>query len=194
MAWLLGELGARVIDADQVAREVVEPGSPLLCELRVRFGDQIFNHDGRLSRAQLASLAFSDPQLRLSLESIMHPPILKRIRCLISAPGPEPAVVIDAPLLIESGLHAEVDQVWVVTAPRHIRLERLQGRGGLSPEQAIKRMDSQLSDRDRNVHAHVIIDNGGSWSSTERQVGEAWDRVGRANCGDEPGSGDKPDR
>ena len=178
VARMLAGLGAAVVDADAIAREVVEPGEPALARLVDAFGPGILAPDGRLDRRRLGRLVFGDQEARRRLESIVHPAIrartTERIARLLQE-GLHPAVVWDVPLLFEVGAEGMVDEVWVVTAPRATRLARLKRRDpDLTPEELERRMAAQIPLEEKVARADVVIDNGGDLESTRRQVEAAW--------------------
>ncbi|QIA28151.1 dephospho-CoA kinase [Thermaerobacter sp. PB12/4term] len=180
VAAMLASLGAAVVDADAIARAVVEPGEPALARLVEAFGPGILRPDGTLDRRALGRRVFGDDAARKTLEGIVHPAIRKRtwdrIGALMAA-GSHPAVVWDVPLLFEVGAEKLVDQVWVVTAPRAVRLQRLRQRDpDLSPEELERRMAAQMPLEEKAARAHVVIDNGGDLEATRRQVEAAWRR------------------
>ena len=123
------ELGATLIDADAIAREVLAPGTPGLAQVAARFGAELVGPDGTLDRAALGRLVFADPQALADLNAITHPRIGQRTAELMAAAGPEAVVVYDVPLLVENGLAAGFDAVVVVEAPLELRLQRLARRG-----------------------------------------------------------------
>jgi dephospho-CoA kinase len=158
---ILAELGCRVICADKLAREVVEPGTPGLAAVAARFGDDALGPDGRLDRARMAKRVFADPGARRDLEAILHPLIreafaaeVRRIRA--AAPGA--VIVYDAPLLIEAGAQRAVDLVLVVAVDEAEQVRRLVARDGLSESQARARIRAQMPLDERLRHADVIID------------------------------------
>ena len=170
---MFAHLGAFVIDADAVAREVVEPGSDGLRALVEEFGPHILSSDGALDRAALADLVFSDPGARERLNAITHPRIAARTAELM-AELPEDAVMIhDVPLLAELGLQSAYDLVVVVDAPDDVRIQRLVARG-LSEADARARIAAQASRAQRLAIADVVIDNSGDLTSLRAQVLKAW--------------------
>jgi dephospho-CoA kinase len=181
VAGMLVRRGALSIDLDQIAREVVLPGSPVLARVVDCFGQGILNEDGSLNRKALGEIVFNDPDARKKLESITHPAIraimVERMAALEQA-HPDRLVVVEVPLLYESGLQAMFDEVMVVYVPRDMQLARLRDREGLSPEQAEKRLNAQLPIEDKKKWADVVIDNSGTLEQTERQVDEYWKRKG----------------
>jgi dephospho-CoA kinase len=172
VARALARRGAIVIDADAIAREVVEPGQPGLAAVVERFGPEVLDAEGRLDRPKLAALVFDDAAARADLNAIVHPRVaLETARRTAAAPS-DAIVVIDVPLLVEAA-RAGYDVVVIVEAPEAVRLERLIARG-MSPEDARRRMAAQASDADRRKVADVILDNGGSEDDLERQIDALW--------------------
>lgn len=175
VAELLTRKGAVLVDADEVARAVVEPDQPAFETLVERFGPEVVGRDGRLDRAAVAKLAFADEQSRKDLEGITHPAINTEFtRRVLEAP-PDAIVVLDVPLLAESQQARErpYEAVIVVEAPRDVRLARLETRG-VPRADAERRMAAQVSDDDRRVMATYVIDNSGDLGALERQVDDLW--------------------
>jgi dephospho-CoA kinase len=177
------ELGAALVDADVVARDVVEPGSSALATIGARFGTDLIGADGRLDRRRLRQMIFSDPAKRQELEALLHP--LIREQLLEGAKRANgPYVVIAVPLLVESGFAALVDRVVVVDCPQALQLERLIKRDQISDAEARSMLEAQLDRETRLKSADDVIDNGGDIASTRRQV-ERLDKRYRAfdrNC------------
>jgi dephospho-CoA kinase len=175
VAALLVERGAALIDADAIAREVVEPGQPTLAALVDRFGPGILDEDGRLDRSALAGVAFADDASRADLDGITHPAINEEfVRRLQAAPA-DVVVVCDVPLLAES-VQAQARGypfVIVVEAPEAVRLARLEQRG-VPRADAERRIAAQASDEQRRALATHVIDNGGDLAALERQVDAVW--------------------
>ena len=176
VARMFAERGALVIDADAVAREVVEPGTPTLAALVERFGTAILAADGSLDRPALAALAFADPAERAALGAITHPAIGARTAELMATARPDQIIVHDVPLLVENGLAPAYDLVVVVWAPVELRLARLEARG-MSPDEARRRMSHQASDDERADVADLIIENDGDLAGLADQVAEVWQVV-----------------
>ena len=172
---MLRELGAHVLDADLIAREVVEPGTPGLAEVASRFPG-VLGPDGRLDRAKLGARVFADPAERAALNALLHPRIgaafLEKTQAL-AAQGVE-LVLYDAPLLIENGLHAGMDGVLLVWVPRELQKQRLMARDGLEAQAAEARLAAQLPLEEKRRHATWIVDNTGDLTSTRAQVEEVW--------------------
>jgi len=175
VAELLAARGAVIIDADQAARAVVEPGQPALKKLVERFGEGILDADGRLERSTLAKLVFGDDEARRELEAITHPAINDEFsRRVVEAPS-DAIVVLDVPLLAESeqARKRPYQTVIVVEAPRNVRLERLEARG-VDRADAEARMAAQADDEERRKLATYVVDNAGDRAALERQIDEVW--------------------
>ena len=181
VADLLVRRGAVLVDADRIARQVVEPGQPALAKLVDRFGDEILDPDGRLDRARLAEVAFASPESRADLEGITHPAINEEFSRQMRAAAPDDVVVCDVPLLAEStqARARGYELILVVEAPREVRLERLEQRG-VPRADAERRMAAQASDDERRALATWVIENSGDREALDRQVEEVWrDVLGR---------------
>ena len=170
---MLVSLGAWILDADAISREVVEPGTEGLKAVAAEFGGGIINSDGTLNRRALAEEVFGDAEKLERLNDILHPLIkaemLRRAE-LIEETHPEDMVVFDVPLLIESGWQDVAEEVWLVSAPIEERIRRIALRDGLSEEQAMERINAQMTDEQKAKYADVIIDNGGSIQELEKKV------------------------
>ena len=165
----LERLGARVVDADVTAREVVEPGSPVLKEIAREFGPEAIKDDGTLDRAYVGGIVFSDPARLKRLNAITHPTIRRRLRAEaegVRKADPGALVVLDVALLIENGLDAEVDRVVVVYADRKTQVRRLIARNGLDAERARDMVDSQMPVSEKAARADYVIDNTGTREET----------------------------
>ena len=173
---LLADRGAVVIDADAIAREVVEPGTPGFDAVVEAFGSGIVGADGRLDRPALAALVFGDEVSRLKLNSIVHPLVGQRTIELATAAPQDAVVVYDIPLLVESDMAAGFDFVLVVEASVPTRLARLASRG-MAESDARERMAAQATDEQRRAVADAVIDNNGSLADLETRVAEVWDRL-----------------
>ncbi len=174
VAALLAERGAVVLDADQVAREVVEPDQPAFAALVEQFGPSIVDADGRLDRQALANVAFATPKSKAALDAITHPAIHAEFgRRMLEAP--DGIIVLDVPLLVESKTAAErgYEVVIVVEAPEALRLDRLEGRG-VPREDAQARMRAQATDEERRAVATHLIDNGADQAALVAQVDTLW--------------------
>ena len=176
VASLLERLGAAVVDADRLAREVVEPGEEALSAIVDAFGEKVLNSDGTLNRAALGDIVFSDPAARRTLESITHPAIRRRADerlARLREAGVETAFYM-APLLFEVGLAPRFDEVWVVYLDQETQLERLMARDGLGREAAESRVASQMPMEEKKRLGKIVIDNCGSREELEAQVLRIW--------------------
>lgn len=173
------ELGAQIVDADVLAREVVEPGTPALTAIAQHFGSGVIRGDGSLDRAGLGAIVFSDPAEREKLNAITHPAVWKRAKELFAAAPDDAVVVYDVPLLVEGakGRQLDFDLIVVVNASIDTRLRRLMELRGMTREEAMHRLNSQASDAERLAAADVVIDNEGSIDDTLRQVDALWRSV-----------------
>jgi dephospho-CoA kinase len=172
------ELGAAVIDADEVAREVVEPGTPGLAEVARRFPG-VVDASGRLDRAALGRRVFGDPAERRALEAILHPRIREEVARRTEALSRTGVTLVlyDAALLIENGLHRGMDGVIVVWAPESLQRSRLAARDGLDEAAITARLAAQLPLADKRAHATWVVDNGGALDETRAQVRRIWDQI-----------------
>ncbi len=176
VAHRLADLGAIVIDADVLARNVVQPGSAGLAAVIDAFGPDVVDDAGNLDRSRLASLVFADSAARTRLEAIVHPLVRAKTRELIAA-APDDAIVInEVPLLVEANLAADYDVIVVVQAQPETRLRRLVDRG-LSAEEARQRIAAQASDVDRRAVADYLIDNDGTLDDLVVQVDRLWQQL-----------------
>ena len=168
--------GAVVIDADQLARSAVEPGTFGLERVVSAFGREILAPDGQLDRRRLAALVFSDPAKRVLLEEILHPEIkrLAEERITQAAEGGQRFVFYMAPLLIEAGVVDRVDEVWVVTVRPPVQLERLMQRDGIARDEALRIIASQMPLADKEKYGRIVIDNSGTPEETASRLTEIW--------------------
>lgn len=171
---ILTRLGARVIDADVVAHQVLE--EPQVQEaIRHHFGPAVFTPDGKVDRAALGQIVFSDTKKLALLESLVHPRVLQMIAQEV-AKARERIVVVDAIKLLESSLASHCHQIWVVTCPKEVQIRRLMRGRGLTYEEALIRIRAQPPQAEKIKAATVVIDGGGSMEHAERQVLDAWRR------------------
>ena len=176
VANLLSELGASVIDADQVAREVVVPGSPGLAQVVALFGEEVLMPNGELDRQKLGEIVFSDPTKRLKLEQILHPLIKQRTTQLI-AEQQRDIVVYAVPLLVEAKVDYPFDAVVTVEAGVENQISRLISSRSMSEAEATRRIQAQTSSAEREAIADFIIDSSGSKEQTRVQVNELWKKL-----------------
>jgi len=169
VARMLRGAGAHVIDADEIARALTAKGSPAYRAIVRRFGRGILLKSGAIDRAALGSLVFARPAVREKLTAILHPAIIRRIK-KETRDSTKGLVVIDAPLLFETGLNESVDAVVVVKASREAQVRRCKARSGLSREQTLSRDAAQLPLKEKIRSADYVIDNNGTLRQTEKQV------------------------
>ena len=170
---LLAARGAVVVDADRIAREVLEPGTPGLAAVVDAFGSGVLAADGSLDRAALAAVVFADRDARRRLDGIVHPLVRARATELAGAAPPDAVVVHDVPLLVETGQASSYDLVLVVEADEETRVARLVQRG-LTAEDARARMAAQATDDQRRAVADVVLDNSGTQEQLAEQVDRFW--------------------
>lgn len=175
----LAALGAVVVDADVLAREVVEPGTPGLAAVVARFGPDVLAGD-RLDRPALGRLVFADPAARRDLEGIIHPRVRARAAEVEAAADPGSVVVHVIPLLVETGQAADFDLCVVVDLDPATQLRRLRERNGLTEEEARARVEAQAGRDERLAVAHRVLDNEGSPDDLRRQVATLWSELGAA--------------
>ena len=178
VARLFGNLGVHWVDADDVAREVVEPGTPALAEIAKHFGEQILTPDGVLDRAQLRAIVFQETEERAWLEALLHPIIREE---LIRQLNPEnyqlPYVLLVSPLLLETDQHELVDRIIVIDVPEDTQIERTMARDTNSREQVERIIAAQMSREDRLARADEVIDNDRPLDDVTRQVRELHERL-----------------
>lgn len=182
VAELLAERSAEVIDADRIARQVVEPGTDGLTEVVDRFGEQVLTDDGRLDRQAVADIVFADDDARADLNAIIHPRVRRRIAERLAAVAEEEGernriVVLDVPLLVEGGSDHGYQDVIVVTAPEEVRVQRLVDERDMDPDDVRARIASQASEEERLSVATHVIDNSGTLEELEEQVRQVHDRL-----------------
>ena len=172
----LAGLGAVVVDADAIARELQEPGAPGLAAVVAHFGERVLDRDtGQLDRAALAALVFSDREELDALNGIMHP-LVRAEAARLAATVPTGGVLVqDIPLLVETGQHTDMDRVLVVEAPEDERVRRMVADRGMDPHEARRRMAAQASDAQRRAVATTVFDNSGTREDLERQVRQWWE-------------------
>lgn len=174
---MLRELGAVVIDADQLAREVVARGTPGLAAVVAEFGDQLLTPDGELDRPRMGELVFGDEDARKRLEAIIHPLVFERIVEIEAGTGSDDVVVHDIPLLAESGRADTFDAVIVVDAPTEVQVERMVRDRGWSEADARSRIAAQASREDRLSIASYVVENTGTLEDLRQRVTEVFEEV-----------------
>ncbi|KWR72770.1 dephospho-CoA kinase [Arthrobacter sp. W1] len=176
----LAALGAVVVDADALARQVVEPGTPGLAAIKDTFGEGILLPDGSLDRPALGAIVFSDAAQRAKLNEIVHPLVREQAEALREAAAPGALVVEDIPLLVESGQADRFDAVIVVQAPHDERIRRMVQDRGWSRDDAEARMAAQATDEQRAAVADYLLDNSGSLEELEAQVASLYRQLAPA--------------
>lgn len=174
---VLKEEGAYIIDADQIARELVQPHKPAWNELIRAFGKEILQEDGFIHRKKLADKVFADPKKRKLLNQILHPRIkeeMDRRTKEIGQKDPEAIVVIDAPLIVELGDHREMDKLIVVASTQTQQIERLKERDRIGPEEALRILSSQMPVEEKVNVADFVIRNEGSLEETKKRAKEVF--------------------
>jgi dephospho-CoA kinase len=168
----LARRGALVIDADRLAREVVDPGTPELAKVAERFPDTVV--DDRLDRAKLAAVVFADPQARRDLERIIHPAVRRRAAELERSAPPGSVIVHVIPLLVETGQESDFDLCVVVDVDHETQLGRLLARDGMTRAEAEARIGAQATREQRLAAADMVIDNSGSVTQLREQIDDLW--------------------
>jgi dephospho-CoA kinase len=180
VARMLEELGAKVIDADQIARLVVEPGEPAWKEITEKFGKEVLNLDRTINRQKLGEIVFRDKEKREELNRITHPRIIGKIKEIIEGYRKEgvEVVVVEAALIVEKGgLRPIIGDLIVVIADEETQIGRLIERNGFSREEALSRIKSQMPISEKIKYATYVIDNSGTLEETRKQVEEVWKRI-----------------
>jgi dephospho-CoA kinase len=180
----LERLGAHIIDADELSRDVLKGESPAAYDLRVSFGDHVFQQNGNIDRVALAKVVFTNPVARRRLEWIVHPQVQARAATVLAAQDKLSSkekkrriVVFDAALLVETGAYRQMDRVVVVSAPTEARISRLATRDHLSEKDARDRMASQINEDQRISIADYVIENSGDLDCLDKQVVSLWKRI-----------------
>lgn len=175
----LVELGANIVDADQIAREIVQPGQPAWQEIIAHFGRDIVQASGAIDRKALGEIIFNNPESRSVLEQITHPKILERVNQRIvtyKELAETKLIVVDAPLLIESGAHQKVDSIWLVYCSLEEQVRRLMARDKLQRGQALARINAQMPLQEKLRYAQEVICTDGTPENTIEQVEKLWDK------------------
>ncbi|MCL4504833.1 MAG: dephospho-CoA kinase [Chloroflexi bacterium] len=177
VAQVLRELGAAVIDADQVSRQVVNRGEPALAAIIAKFGAGILLPDGELDRNALGQIVFNDPDKLMALEAIVHPAVHVAMTRQLAALSPDRVAVIEVIKLFESGWAEQCDQVWVTDCPPEVQAARLAHSRGMSEAEARSRVAAQNPQSEKLRRADVVIDTSGTHEQTRRQVRAAWLKI-----------------
>ena len=164
-----------MVDADELAREALEPGTRAFKHVSDLFGEEVLTRDGRIDRAALANVVFSDEEKRRALESISHPEVFRLLAEAVEKLRDTDAIVVfDAPLIIETGFHQAVDVLVVVTAPVEQRIERVRRDRGMTEAEAAVRIAAQAEPEARDAAADFLISNDGGLEELETRVDELW--------------------
>jgi dephospho-CoA kinase len=179
VAQFLAELGAVILDADKVGHEALKLDTKVWQEVVAAFGQQILTLNGDIDRKKLGEMVFSNPDLLSRLNKIMHPRMYEIVKARIEGYQQQGirVVVLEAPLLIEAGWTPLVDEIWVTAAPESTVLKRLKEKDGLSEQQSLARIHSQLSPKERIKHADVVINTDCSFDELRARVRELWQRL-----------------
>jgi len=176
----LSDAGARIIDADEIAREAVVQGTPAYDEIRAFFGNEILKPDGEIDRERLGDIIFNDSDQKKRLDAIVHPRVFERSAALIAeiaAKEPDAVVILDIPLLLEANMDRDLAEVIVVYVPEALQLKRLMDRDGIGEKAAMARIRSQMPIEEKRKRATLVIDNSGSRSACRKQALEALERL-----------------
>jgi len=176
VARMFKELGAEVLDADAIARQAVAVGAPAWAEMRRLYGEEFFYPDGSLNRSRLAQLVFADPEARRRLDELIHPRVEAELQARLAALAARGArlVLVEVPLLFETGREAAFDRVIVVAAPEALQIRRLRGRDRRHEAEIRGILAAQWPLADKAARADYLVDNGGSRRQTQRQVKNIW--------------------
>lgn len=181
---ILAAAGAWIVDADRLAREAVRPGRPAWQAIVTHFGSEVLREGGEIDRERLSAVVFHEPAQKAVLDRIVHPAVFAAMADRLAAletEVPGGLVVLDVPLLFETGMDRDLDTVIVVYAPRQIQLERLIRRNGYTRDEALARIDAQMDIEEKRLRATLLIDNSGAIQETRRQTLAAYRRLcGRA--------------
>lgn len=180
IARFFSEVGAQVVDADKIAREVVKPGTPGYDAVVAFFGRTILLPDGDIDRKRLGEIIFNDPDKKASLDAIVHPLVFERsaeMIAQIAAETPDAVVIMDVPLLIEANMGRDFEEMIVVYVPETIQLERLMNRDGIDEQAAMARIRSQMPIEEKRRRATVVIDNSGTLFESRRRALAVFNRL-----------------
>lgn len=177
---ILEALGAIIIDADQISRDMVKPKSPALNQISHEFGKEVLDKNGELNRQKLGEIIFRSPEKREKLNKILHPLIKEELKSIIKQYEEDSmlkVLVLEIPLLVEAKMQDLVDEIWLITINPDIQLERLQKRNNLSLEEAILRVNSQMKQEEKLNYANKIIDNSRGLEQTKKQIINLWQEI-----------------
>lgn len=180
VAAIFEEAGARLIDADRIARDSVRRGTPAYRDIVSHFGRGVLLDDGKIDRQRLAAIIFNNPAEQRALERIVHPQVKKEVARrldLIRRQAPEALVIVDIPLLFESGMDRGLDAIIVVYVPENVQIERLMARDALSQTEALARIRAQMPIEEKKRLAALLIDNSGSFECTRAQALDVYHKL-----------------
>ena len=180
VAAIFASAGAVVIDADRIAREAVRPGTAVHADIVAHFGNGVVRADGAVDRKRLAAIIFADPAEQRALERMVHPQVKREVAAQLDrlrrdAPGS--VVIVDVPLLFETGMERGLDPTILVYAPEAVQLRRLIARDGLTHDEALRRIAAQMPIETKRARAAIVIDNSGTLEDTGRQALEVYRRL-----------------
>ena len=170
---ILKKAGAKIIDADRIAREVVKKGLPAYREIVENFGETVLLSNGEINRSVLGDLIFNDPRKKQLLNRIVHPHVRRETNRQLKDmenSSPDTIAVLDIPLLFEAEMHKDLSEVIVVYAPEHIQIKRLMKRDNISEADAVARVRSQMPIEEKKNRATIVIDNSGTMEDTRKRT------------------------
>ena len=173
----LSDAGAKIVDADNIAREAVDRGKPAWEAIAAHFGREVLLADGRIDRKRLGDIVFNDPRQKERLDAIVHPEVMAEVARQLQQvrdQSPEAVVILDVPLLIETRMHEGMAEIIVVYIPETLQVARLMKRDGLGRKDALARIRSQMPIEEKKAYATLLIDNSGSLQVTEKQCLEIY--------------------
>ncbi|MGA8240078.1 MAG: dephospho-CoA kinase [Desulfobacterales bacterium] len=185
VAAVFAEAGAVIIDADEIARDVVAKGRPAWCRIVAHFGRDVLLPDGGIDRKKLGAIIFNDARQKVHLDRIVHPHVIAETEQQlkeIERVQPQAVVILDVPLLIEAGMNRDLDEVIVVYAPEAVQLKRLMRRDRLTAAEGLSRIRSQMPIEEKKMRATVVIDNSASPAVTRKRVLEVFADLQRRSC------------
>ncbi len=181
VAELLRDKGCALVNADKVAHALYDANPGLVREVARAFGDDILRHDGTLDRARLGAVVFGSANALQTLNRLVHPHLLTAVREeIITARRVMNRAIVDAALIYEWGIQDEFDHVILVAAPEELRVERLMARSGVSREDAIARIRSQMPEEEKRRLAEIVIENDGDEEELQAKVDQVWEKVGKS--------------
>jgi len=178
---MLEKLGAKIIDADELVHQVMAQGTTIWRAIVKDFGEGVLDEQGGIDRKKLASIVFEDRAALKRLEYIVHPAVQERFLEVVRT-SEAPVIAVEAVKLIESGVHRELDSLWLVTCPAEERLRRLVENRGADPDDIRERLEAQMPESEQAEWADVVIENGGTLEETWEQVRAEWMKIQRRVC------------